>query len=333
MARPSAGDGVTTEMKPWRSPPEFVAGDWGTTHCRLFLCQADGGVIDSVTGPGAADSRGRFENIFESLRAPWRQRHGALPAILCGMVGSSMGWIQAPYLPCPTRPEQIADACVSPRDASVRIVPGLCCRNRFGAPDVLRGEETQIMGALLNDPALRRGHHLLCLPGTHTKWVLLQEGAITEFLTAATGELFALLRDHSVLVRDSPDAATAPDGESFAQGLAEFNRFPQAQLLHRLFECRARRLSGELAPQASAAFLSGLLIASDVAGALQAFRQLMPTRPVQLVGSPELTGLYASALTSQGYASVQIEGAVASIAGLLQTYRQLRDKAVMHAAH
>jgi 2-dehydro-3-deoxygalactonokinase len=312
--------------------PQFVAGDWGTTHCRLFLCEADGRVLDTVTGPGAADSRGRYESIFDGLRAPWRQRYGALPAILCGMVGSSIGWVQAPYVACPARPEQIAEACVSPADSSISIVPGLSCRNRFGAPDFLRGEETQIMGALLGDAALCQGHQLLCLPGTHTKWVMLEDGAISEFLTAATGEVFALLQQHSVLVSDAPQPATSACGESFEQGLTEFNRFPQAQLLHRLFECRARRLSGELAPQAAAAFLSGLLIASDIAGALQALPQGISGRTVQLIGSPELTALYARALEHQGHASAQHQGAAAAIAGLVQVYRQLHDRVVMNAA-
>ena len=313
--------------------PQFVAGDWGTTHCRLFLCQADGSVLDTITGPGAADARGRFESIFDGLRAPWQQRYGALPTILCGMVGSSIGWVQAPYVACPALLKQIAEACVSPPDSNISIVPGLSCRNRFGAPDFLRGEETQIMGALLNDAALCRGHHLLCLPGTHTKWVVLQDGAISEFLTAPTGEMFALLRDHSVLVRDAAQAATTLGGESFEQGLAEFNRFPQAQLLHRLFECRARRLSGEFSSAAAAAFLSGLLIASDIAGALQALSPAMNGGSVQLIGAPELTSLYARALERHGCASAQFDGAAAAIGGLVQVYRQLHDEVVINAAH
>jgi 2-dehydro-3-deoxygalactonokinase len=312
---------------------QFVAGDWGTTHCRLFLCQADGEVLDTVTGAGAADARGRYENIFDDLQTPWRQRYGALPTILCGMVGSSIGWVQAPYVPCPALPGQIAANCVSPPDRCISIVPGLSCRNRFGAPDFLRGEETQIMGLLSNNLALCRGRHLLCLPGTHSKWVLMKEGVISEFLTAPTGEVFAVLQDHSVLVRDAPQAANSVGGDSFEQGLAEFNRFPQAQLLHRLFECRARRLSGELAPQAAAAFLSGLLIASDVAGALRALPQAIAGHTVHLIGSPELTALYARALEHHGYASARYEGAAAAIAGLVQVYRQLHNRMVIDAAH
>src|SRR5712675_3705817 len=98
--------------------PSFVAGDWGTTHLRLFLCDADGRVLDSAAGPGAASVRGDFPRVFDSLLAGWRQRFGPLPAVLCGMVGSSIGWAQVPYLPCPARPARIAAACVALRDGS-----------------------------------------------------------------------------------------------------------------------------------------------------------------------------------------------------------------------
>ena len=213
-----------------------------------------------------------FPETFDSLLTDWTRQHGALPAILCGMVGSSFGWAQAPYLPCPARPEQIAGACVALRAGRVRIIPGLSCRNRLDAPDLMRGEETQILGALRLDPALRRGQQLLCLPGTHTKWVLLDEGTVREFLTATTGELFALLCAHSVLVSDSPTRAqsrTIAVGPAFIRavgaasalsgcGTAASNvRGAQPPL-----EQRARR------PMTPPAYLSGLMIASDVSGAL-----------------------------------------------------------------
>jgi len=311
----------------------FIAGDWGTSHLRLFLCDGDGGVLDSGNGPGAADAAGRFATIFESLSAPWRQRHGALPAVLCGMVGSSIGWQQAPYVPCPARPERIADACVSLHGRNVRIVPGLSCRNRFNAPDFLRGEETQVLGAMSLDPSLRRGHHLLCLPGTHSKWVALADGAIGEFLSAPTGELFALLRDHSVLLRDRAAVDAVIGGAAFERGLAQFNAYPQAQLLHRLFECRARRLEGELTAQAAVAYLSGLLIASDIGGALPLLSDAISARTVHLIGSPELTQLYALGLAPHDCTANRIEGGAASLAGLVQLHRQLISEATTHASH
>ena len=256
------------------SEPRFIAGDWGTTHLRLFLCDAHGTALDHRSGPGAADSTGRFATVFASQTADWEAQHGRLPAVLCGMVGSSFGWVQAPYVPCPARPEHIAAACAPLDDGRIHIVPGLSCHNRFGAPDVMRGEETQLLGALTQlEP-----QQLVCLPGTHTKWAVVEEGQIRDFFTAPTGELFAVLRGHSVLVRPprSGNAATdaktpnkglpndaAPDAKALNQGSPShaaadadaFNKAaasvaaqPDTNILHRLFECRSRPLTGDLPP-------------------------------------------------------------------------------------
>jgi 2-dehydro-3-deoxygalactonokinase len=325
----------------------FVAGDWGTSHLRLLLCDDQGTVLDSRTGPGAAEIRGsaddgqadrrqagprhagrRFTQAYESLVACW-EAHGVLPAVLCGMVGSSIGWIEAPYVACPARPEQIADACVTARAGRVHIVPGLSCRNRFDAPDFLRGEETQILGALQLSAALRRGSQILCLPGTHTKWVVLEDGLVHEFFTAPTGEVFALLRDHSVLVRNPAGSAAQLDAGAFKDGLAHFNDAPQAQLLHRLFECRSRQLGGEITAPAAEAYLSGLLIASDVHGALRLLSACIAA-PVILIGAPPLTQLYASALGSHGCEAIQMDGGHASLSGLTYVQRRLSQTAVAH---
>jgi 2-dehydro-3-deoxygalactonokinase len=299
----------------------FVGGDWGTSHLRLFLCDAQGAVLDSRTGPGAADASGHFSDVFESLAARWEESLGTLPVVLCGMVGSSIGWIQAPYVACPAIPEQIADACVTLRGGNVHIVPGLSCRNRFNAPDFVRGEETQILGALQLAPTLRKGRWLLCLPGTHTKWALLEDGSVREFLTAPTGELFAVVCEHSVLVGRHGCVESRTDAAAFKKGLASFNIFPHAQLLHRLFECRSRQLSGELG--APAAYLSGLLIGSDVHGALRVLSSSIETRLVYVIGASDLTRLYATALASHGYEASEVEGAAASRAGLAQVHRRL----------
>jgi 2-dehydro-3-deoxygalactonokinase len=310
----------------------FIAGDWGTSHLRLFLCDASGAALDGVDGPGAAAAAGRFAEIFEDLTARWSQRHGALPAVLSGMVGSSFGWLQAPYVRCPARPEEIARGAVRVPGDSIHLVPGLSCRNRLDAPDFLRGEETQVMGAVQLETALRRGSHLLCLPGTHTKWVTLVDGAIHEFLTAPTGELFALLREHSVLVRSPPGIDSPPGGTAFQQGLDRFNERPQIQLLHRLFECRSRQLGGELTAQESGAFLSGLLIASDIGGALPLMPQTSSSSPVFLIGAPQLTALYASGLAAQGRATKLLDGAQASLAGLAYVHQQLTTRTTADAA-
>jgi 2-dehydro-3-deoxygalactonokinase len=222
---------------------------------------------------------------------------------------------------------QILEACVALRREQVHIVPGLSCRNRFAAPDFLRGEETQILGALRLVDELRRGFRVLCHPGTHTKWVVLQDGVVSEFFSAPTGELFALLCEHSVLVRKPPDAPDAMDASAFRQGLEHFNEFPQAQLLHRLFECRSRQLSGELAALAADAYLSGLLIGSDVHGALHLLPSGIRSGPVYVVGSSELAHLYVMALAARGQAALRLDGAQASLAGLAHVHLQLSQRA------
>ena len=309
----------------------FVAGDWGTTNLRLFLCDEAGGVIEELAGPGAAATTGRFPAVFEQLTAPWRQRFGALPTVLSGMVGSTIGWLTVPYVPCPVAPAAIAAGCAAPGDGDVWIVPGLSCRNRYGAPDFMRSEETQLLGALALHPELGTGRQLLCLPGTHTKWVALEDGAVTGFLTAPTGELYALLSERSVLVQPAATAPViAPGQTAFTRALDEFERFPHAQLLHRLFECRARRLAGDIADSDSAAYLSGLLLASDVHGALTA--PAAADDAVHLIGAAGLTALYAAALARRRRAGLVIDGGAAALAGLTQVFHSLPVRMLAHGA-
>jgi 2-dehydro-3-deoxygalactonokinase len=301
----------------------FVAGDWGTSHLRLFLCDKTGAVLESANGPGVAEIRQPFAGVFESLMQPWEMRHGPLPAVLCGMVGSSIGWTQAPYVPCPAIPAKIMDACVPLRGGRVQVVPGMKCRNRLDAPDVIRGEETQVLGALTLDPSLRHGLQLLCLPGTHTKWLVLKDGRIEEFLTAPTGELFGALRDHSVLVPNGPRNEDTIGGAAFEAGLKRCVEHPRVPVLHLLFECRSRLLSGEITPDGAAAFLSGLLIADDVGGALHLFADCVMDRTVHVIGIPRLTQLYATALAMRSHAARQLDGMAASLAGLTCMHQHL----------
>ena len=128
-------------------PAAFIAGDWGTSNLRLALCDEDGQVLEQRKGPGAAESRGKFAETLDALSSDWRGAHGELPILLCGMVGSAFGWREAPYLACPAQTQELVDALVSPR-ADVHIVPGMKCTNPLGAPDVMRGEETQLLGAM-----------------------------------------------------------------------------------------------------------------------------------------------------------------------------------------
>jgi 2-dehydro-3-deoxygalactonokinase len=305
------------------SAASFVAGDWGTSHLRLFLCDDHGAVRESVNGPGVAEVRRPFAEVFESLIESWESRHGPLPAVLCGMVGSSIGWTQAPYVSCPAVPAAIMDACVSLRGGRVQVVPGLKCQNRLGAPDVIRGEETQVLGALSLNPELRHGRQLLCLPGTHTKWLALRDGLIEEFLTAPAGELFGALRDHSVLVPKRPPNADSIGNVEFEAGVRRCMEHPHAPVLHLLFECRSRLLNGELNPESAAGFLSGLLIGTDVGGALHLFGGSIAERTVHVIGAHRLTQLYATALALRSHTPRQLDGAAASLAGLKHVHQHL----------
>lgn len=309
--------------------PSFIAGDWGTSHLRLFLCDHRGGVLDSIHGPGIAAMTSPFPALFESLLSGWESGYGALSAVLCGMVGSNIGWAQTPYVDCPARPEKIIDGCISLRAGRVHVIPGIRCENRFRTADFMRGEETQLLGALTLDPLLCTGRHLVCMPGTHTKWTVLEDGVITEFLSAPTGELFAALRAHSVLVREDLQPLAAGSA-AFHAGVARYADFPQAQMVHRLFECRSRVLSGDMPAQDAAAFLSGLLIASDVAGALDLFPKDNETRPVYLIGAPSLTALYAGVLAGRALETRLLDGEIAALAGLTQVHRHLTARAAVN---
>jgi 2-dehydro-3-deoxygalactonokinase len=324
---PCIGEKIIVDMAASRThvnAASFVAGDWGTTNLRLFLCDASGHQIDSLVGPGARQARGDYANVYDSLTSSWTRDYGPLPAILCGMVGSSIGWKQTRYVPCPATADQIAKQCVELRDGQVQIVPGLSSRNRFGAPDLMRGEETQVLGALQLTPELREGRHLLCAPGTHTKWIVIEAGSIREVLTAPTGELFALVRDHSVLVESKTHANGMSAHAAFKRGVAEVARYPNVQLLHRLFECRSRPLTNDLRAEDSVSYLSGLLIASDVRGALEVFTEV-DTKVVHVIGSKELSDAYAHALASTGRDMEGIDGLSAARAGLVHL-RQLVEQ-------
>jgi 2-dehydro-3-deoxygalactonokinase len=206
----------------------------------------------------------------------------------------------------------------------VAIAPGLCCKSRLGAPDVMRGEETQIAGAIALHPRLGTGRHLLCLPGTHTKWAWLENGHVSDFLTALTGELFALLRDGSTLMRASNTGSDAQgtSGESrdgFEGGVADATAPGSSSLLHGLFGVRSRQLIDGRPTEWALSYLSGLLIGADVRGAIPLF----PAPPeVVLVGDGALNERYAYALRGQGITTSSLDGEQCALAGLRTLWQQ-----------
>lgn len=299
----------------------FIAGDWGTSNLRLMLCTRKGEVIETRQGLGAADSRGKFAEVFDGLTADWRKTSGDLPALLCGMAGSTFGWVEAPYLLCPEELAEVASELTVAR-AGVHIVPGMRCSNPLGAPDVMRGEETQLLGALALAPALLEGRHLVCMPGTHTKWVSLHDGVVLEFLTVPTGEIFRMLCDHSVLVRDR-DTPIEHHARDFERGLSESAKHDSVPVLHRLFQSRSLRLDKQLSTAGAPSWTSGLLIGTDVSGALPLFGEHGADASVYVVATQQLGALYSVALARHGRKAELIAGENAALAGLTRIHQSL----------
>jgi len=293
-------------------PSISIFGDWGTSRLRLYLRQGKS-VLDRRDGPGVGVLTKSPQETFLELVGDWREA-GPSGAILCGMVGSRIGWVEAPYAPCPATADDLRQRVlkIQADGLPVSIIPGLSCVNPLGGPDVMRGEETQILGALELDPTLKRGRHLLVLPGTHSKWTVVEDGAITGFLTAPVGETFALLREHSTLA-----AGVAADvqgsAKGFAMGLARIAEHGPALLPHLLFETRARQLLDALPGADAVGFLSGLLIGADAAAARQWFGDL---GQVTLIGASALNEFYGQAIAAQGGHTVAIDGDSAVLAGL-----------------
>jgi 2-dehydro-3-deoxygalactonokinase len=296
-----------------------IAGDWGTSRLRLYLCDVGGHILARSEGEGASvpDCAGRFTAAV----AAWDKAHGVLPAVLSGMVGSSIGWREVPYLKCPAVPAAIANAALrfEADGRAIAILPGLSCRGKTGAPDVMRGEETQILGALRLHSHLAKGRHVFCLPGTHTKWAMVTDGTVTQFQTALSGELFELLRRHSVLARDSSDVdAQSP---AFVLGL-EFAR-QKADLLHLLFSARSRVVTGEMAKIDAASYLSGLVLGKDIATAMALFDIALFDGVVQMICTPALAALYGKALSAYDVKSAVIDGDRAALAGLVHAHAEI----------
>lgn len=284
-------------------PPEgLIAIDWGTTNRRIFVLAADGSLQSreadarGVTALGSAD--------FPAEMAALRARFGDRLFLLGGMIGSTRGWVEAPYLPCPVTLDMLASGLAWVEAGRIAIVPGACMRG--DAPDVMRGEEVQLLGAVA--AGMVQPDAALCLPGTHAKWASIENGALARFRTIITGELFALLRNHSIL--SGHLAGGAGIGPAFREGVRR-GLFGDT-LTADLFGVRARVLLGELAAADAPSYASGLLIGTDIRIGLSTVKE----GTVALIGDPALTRLYAAALGEAGRAHQEVDGEQAFLAGI-----------------
>jgi 2-dehydro-3-deoxygalactonokinase len=281
----------------------FIAVDWGTTNRRAWRIGAGGGVeaefADECGILGV--QAGGFPEAVAALRA----HLGDLPQLMAGMIGSNRGWIEAPYVPCPADAADLAMALQWAEPGRVAIVPGV----RFdadGQADVMRGEEVQVLGALA---AGEIGPDcIVCHPGTHTKWVRLSGGRIVAFRTVMTGELFNLLKAHSILA--DLVSGTAARGSAFTAGVR--HGLDHDDLNAELFAIRARVLLGKSEREDAAGYASGLLIGTDVRFGLG----FAGDADIVAMGRPDLTGLFAEALRISGRSPREVDGELAFLAGV-----------------
>jgi len=288
-------------------PRPLIALDWGTTRARAFLIGADGAVIDRRSADQGIQSvpEGGFPAAFEAIAGEFRRAQPDAGIVLAGMVGSRNGWVEAPYVACPATPDAIAGAAMTVTLADggqALILPGLSCDE--GAFDVMRGEETLIVGLSLDDG-------LVCLPGTHSKWAVIESGRIARFASFMTGEVYGLLRQNSILARLAAEPAGDDASEGARLGFAAAGR--AGGLLNAAFAARTEVLAGRMAPGCIGPYLSALLVGQEIAGATALFGR--PTR-VQLVADGVMAQSYGAALTAAGLAFEITSPEAAFIAGI-----------------
>ena len=302
-------------MSSGHAVPRLIALDWGTTSLRAYLLGDDGAMLDRRAEPlGILQLPGRdFAGAFRTVTGAWTDRNRDLPAIASGMIGSAQGWLEAPYVDVPADVAAVARRLVTEPESGLRIVPGLAQRGT--APDVMRGEEAQLFGAMTRAPSLALGGRVV-LPGTHSKWVQVREGRVEGFTTYMTGELFAVLSAHSILGRlaDRTSSVGAEAGPSFLRGV-RVAREAGPGLSSTLFSARSAVLVGDLPASASLDYLSGLLIGDEVRAGLAS-----GAPPRALIGEPALCERYLAALALFGVDEVEIAGETAP-AGLWQIAR------------
>lgn len=305
--------------------PAVAAVDWGTSSFRLWLLDAAGAVLaerrsgEGMLTAGAEGFGPILEKHLAAAGAP-----DSLPVVVCGMAGARQGWIEAPYVTLPAGLDGILAGAVpvpgqgSSQAREIRVLPGLAQRNA-NEPDVMRGEETQLAGVL---PLFASGRHVICMPGTHSKWVEAESGVIAGFRTWLTGELFSVLSKQSILRHSLGDnaAPALPDTPAFVAACTDALG-QGGDIGPSLFRIRAATLLQDLAPADAAAKLSGLLIGSEIASARRLFD--LPAGEVILVASGPLGTLYAAALKLAGCAVLQADADDAVRTGLFEAAKRL----------
>ena len=286
------------------SIPQLLALDWGTSSLRAFLMR-DGNVTDTRSSahgiqhlplPGVPG----YEKAFAEIAGDWVKQWPSLPIVACGMVGSAQGWKEAPYVRCPADIKTLAGQSIavpSGLGPDILIAPGVLFDEPDELPDVMRGEEIQIAGALLMNPQWGVRSCML-LPGTHSKWAQIENGKIVCYATYLTGELFAVLSKHTILGRLMPaesEGKKDTDAAAFELGLTTARNSGPGEFTHQIFGTRTLGLTGRVPPAGLADYLSGLLIGHELVSGMAGAGDLAAV-PLVMIGAPALCERYARSL-------------------------------------
>ncbi|PMG28337.1 hypothetical protein BCU94_16695 [Shewanella sp. 10N.286.52.C2] len=312
--------------------PVLIAVDWGSSNFRAFLLDKRGKILSEVSAPQGmlCLKKDEFEAALLAHIQPWVTDF-SVPVLMAGMVGSAQGWVDAGYIDCPADAKQAAmKLCHVDNESklSIRIVPGVKCQTANLQPDVMRGEEVQVFGAvsliehelgLLNNAQLDK--LVFCLPGTHSKWIKMakndQGQPIVESLsTQMTGEMYNIVVENSILGKGVYKQATDVDMDSFLQGVHTSQR--EGGLLHHLFSARTLRLEQRLDDKHVCSYISGLLIGAELCSVLAA----SSLEHIYLIGSSTLNTLYAQALKELGLLSTPVSSEKASALGMVMVAEQ-----------
>jgi 2-dehydro-3-deoxygalactonokinase len=294
--------------------PTLLAIDWGTTHRRAYVLDAQGLCVQQhADAHGSLACKGRFPEALQNLL---KTLHIAPDlVVMSGMVGSAFGWQEAPYATEAVALDSLQNNLVKLKDSPAGmpcvLVPGYCIRNPQGQPDVMRGEETQLLGAV----ALGHDSGWFCLPGTHSKWVELKAGRIQQLRTYMTGELFGLLTQHGTLAAAAGTATSAWDTLAFSEGVDAARH--GGVLSHQLFGCRARVVCGDRPASSAHAYLSGLLIGSEWQDVQRRDADANAATEFKLLGSPALTNRYQDAAKQLGLHVEDVDAQAAYLAAMV----------------
>jgi len=296
----------------------MIAIDWGTSQLRAYRLDGAGAVLDARERPEGvlSVSPGGFPAALDAIVAGW----DADRVLMSGMVGSRQGWLEVPYVACPAGLDAIARGVrsVAWHGGTAAICPGVTCYDADRVPDVMRGEEVQVFGALALDAGAVGS---ILIAGTHSKHIRVEQGAIAGFTTHMTGEVFAVLKAHSILGRTMEDG-TAPrdiiaEAAAFESGVERARN--AGGLLHHLFGARARVLMGEIAGRDARSYLSGMLIGHTILAAA-------PQAPLLVIGAPILAEHYAAAAAMLGIEAHPLAADRATVAGLIAIDRLLQNR-------